>query len=192
VQIWSRNTLNLRGNRTLKLHRVEEGLGRWTARPCDPSLRVTTCKGCRTRCAIDIDDAPCTSPTRLGWTLNAKACTQVLEIHQVDASGLLGAPPLGGIKLSGSPSMRLSMPVSLSNKRERLHQPLRKNVKRLRGGLVFKSPRLLYHSTLGSRVEKRKEETQNPAPSANGGASRGRDSRPSTCISQFSQRASRD
>ena len=30
------------------------------------------------------------------------------------------------------------------------------NVKRFRGGLVFKAHRLLYHSTLGSRVTKKK------------------------------------
>ena len=32
--------------------------------------------------------------------------------------------------------------------------PLRRNVKRFRGGLVFKAHRLVYHSTLGSRVIK--------------------------------------
>ena len=31
------------------------------------------------------------------------------------------------------------------------------NVKRFRGGLVFKAHRLLYHSTLGSRVIKKKK-----------------------------------
>ena len=34
---------------------------------------------------------------------------------------------------------------------------LRRNVKRFRGGLVFKAHRLLYHSTLGSRVTKKKK-----------------------------------
>jgi len=34
----------------------------------------------------------------------------------------------------------------------------RKNVKRFRGGLVFKAHRLLFHSTLGLRVIKRREE----------------------------------
>ena len=38
-------------------------------------------------------------------------------------------------------------------------QPLGRNVKRFRGGLVFKAHRLLYHSTLGSRVIKK-----NPRP----------------------------
>jgi len=33
----------------------------------------------------------------------------------------------------------------------------RRNVKRFRGGLVFKAYRLLYHSTLGSRVIKKKK-----------------------------------
>jgi len=35
--------------------------------------------------------------------------------------------------------------------------PLSRNVKRFRGGLVFKAHRLLYHSTLGSRVIKKKK-----------------------------------
>jgi len=34
------------------------------------------------------------------------------------------------------------------------------NVKRFRGGLVFKAHRLLYHSTLGLRVIKKKKESQ--------------------------------
>jgi len=37
-------------------------------------------------------------------------------------------------------------------------QPYRTNVKRFRGGLVFKVNRLLYDSTLGSRVIKKKKE----------------------------------
>jgi len=32
-----------------------------------------------------------------------------------------------------------------------------RNVKRFRGGLVFKAHRLMYHSTLGSRVIKKKK-----------------------------------
>ena len=35
---------------------------------------------------------------------------------------------------------------------------LRRNVKRFRGGLVFKAHRPLYHSTLGSRVIKKKHQ----------------------------------
>jgi len=35
-------------------------------------------------------------------------------------------------------------------------QVLGRNVKRIQGGLVFKAHRLLYHSTLGSRVIKKK------------------------------------
>ena len=35
--------------------------------------------------------------------------------------------------------------------------PLRRNVKRFRAGLVLKAHRLLHHSTLGSRVIKKKE-----------------------------------
>jgi len=34
---------------------------------------------------------------------------------------------------------------------------LHRNVQRFRGGLVFKAHRLLYHSTLGSRVIKKKK-----------------------------------
>jgi len=34
---------------------------------------------------------------------------------------------------------------------------LRRNVKRFRGGLVFEAHRLLYHSTLGLRVIKKKK-----------------------------------
>jgi len=36
-------------------------------------------------------------------------------------------------------------------------QLLRTNVKRFRGGLEFKADRLVYHSTLGSRVTKKKK-----------------------------------
>ena len=36
-------------------------------------------------------------------------------------------------------------------------QLLRRNVKRFRGGLVYKARRLVYQSTLGSRVIKKKE-----------------------------------
>ena len=34
---------------------------------------------------------------------------------------------------------------------------LGRNVERFRGGLVFKAHRLLYHSTLGSKVRKKRE-----------------------------------
>ena len=39
---------------------------------------------------------------------------------------------------------------------EGLEQLLRRNVQRFRGGLVFKAHRLVYHSTLGWRVIKKK------------------------------------
>ena len=39
---------------------------------------------------------------------------------------------------------------------ERKGELLRRTVKRFRGGLVFKAHRLLYHSTLGSGVIKKK------------------------------------
>ena len=38
-------------------------------------------------------------------------------------------------------------------------QLLRRIVKRFRGGLVFKAQRILYHSTLGSRVTKKKKKS---------------------------------
>ena len=38
-----------------------------------------------------------------------------------------------------------------------VEQLLRRNVKRFRGGLVFEAHRLLYHSTLGLRVIKKKQ-----------------------------------
>ena len=42
-------------------------------------------------------------------------------------------------------------------------QPLRRNVKRFRGGLVFKAHRLVYHSPLGLRVVKKKKKYLFPA-----------------------------
>ena len=38
-----------------------------------------------------------------------------------------------------------------------MEQLLRRNVNRFRGGLVFKAHRLVYHSTLGLRVMKKKK-----------------------------------
>ena len=37
---------------------------------------------------------------------------------------------------------------------------LHRNVQRFRGGLVFKAHRLLYHSTLGLRVKKKKKDLE--------------------------------
>ena len=39
-----------------------------------------------------------------------------------------------------------------------MNKPLCRNAKRFRGGLVFKAHRLLYHSTLGWIVTKKKKE----------------------------------
>jgi len=50
--------------------------------------------------------------------------------------------------------------VSAGARRE---QPLGRNVKRFRGGLVFKAHRLVYHSTLGMRVIKQRREDQSVA-----------------------------
>ena len=47
---------------------------------------------------------------------------------------------------------------------EQEEELLRTNVKRFRGGLVFKAHRLVYHSTLGWRVIKKKEKKKNPKP----------------------------
>jgi len=41
---------------------------------------------------------------------------------------------------------------------------LRRNVKRFRGGLVFKAHRLVYHSTLGLRVIKKKKKKKKKLP----------------------------
>ena len=38
-------------------------------------------------------------------------------------------------------------------------EPIHRNVKRFRGGLLSKAQRLLYHSTLGSRVIKKKKKS---------------------------------
>jgi hypothetical protein len=53
--------------------------------------------------------------------------------------------------------------------RARLYGSIRRNVKRFRGGLVFKAHRLVYHSTLGLRVIK-KEKVGGAGP---GGVERG-------------------
>ena len=53
--------------------------------------------------------------------------------HMHELYGTLPAPPLSRVQL------------------------LHRNVKRFRGGLVFKAHRLLYHSTLGLRVIKKKK-----------------------------------
>jgi len=55
-----------------------------------------------------------------------------------------------------SHSHRLSQKFSIQE------QLLYRNVQRFRGGLVFKAHRLLYHSTLGSRVIKKKKKTGPP------------------------------
>jgi len=44
----------------------------------------------------------------------------------------------------------------------RMAQLLYRNVQRFRGGLVFKANRLLYHSTLGVRVIKKKKKRGGP------------------------------
>jgi len=44
-----------------------------------------------------------------------------------------------------------------SGVRCRVHEGVCRNVKRFRGGLVFKAHRLVYHSTLGWRVIKKKK-----------------------------------
>ena len=64
-----------------------------------------------------------------------------------------------------APAKKYAQPVStgpllhLLRRFEELEveQPLGRHVQRFRGGLVFKAHRLLYHSTLGSRVIKKKK-----------------------------------
>ena len=45
-----------------------------------------------------------------------------------------------------------------------LYLGLGRNLKRFRGGLVFKAHKLLYHSTLGSRVVKKKKRSTSVQP----------------------------
>jgi len=49
---------------------------------------------------------------------------------------------------------------SLFARQRKQEQPLRRNVKRFRGGLVFKAHRRLYHSTLGLSVIKKEKRKQ--------------------------------
>ena len=51
--------------------------------------------------------------------------------------------------------IRVVAPVQSSSQ----GQPLRRNVKRFRGGLATKAHRLVYHLTLGSRLRKRRRES---------------------------------
>jgi hypothetical protein len=75
-----------------------------------------------------------------------------------------------GVKTSGTKLERPNQ--SETDLVERL---LNRNVEQFRGGLVFKAHRLVYYSTLGSRVEKKKEDPKpqtrdpKPEPSRSGG-----------------------
>ena len=52
----------------------------------------------------------------------------------------------------------MTLPIDATARRNRLRESgVSRNVKRFRAGLVFKAHRRLYHSTLGSRVIKRKK-----------------------------------
>ena len=50
----------------------------------------------------------------------------------------------------------ISCAIRTCARKDVCEQPLRRNVKRFRGGLVFKARRLLYHLTLGLRVLQKK------------------------------------
>ena len=62
---------------------------------------------------------------------------------------------LGSCTLANAPSVAHCQPLA-----SRIEEGLRRNVNRFRGGLVFKAHRLVYHSTLGSRVIKKEEEEE--------------------------------
>ena len=70
---------------------------------------------------------------------------------RVEASGMDRSASAGNRPASGSSVMS----------RRPAGQLLSRNVERLRGGLVFKAHRLLYHSTLGSRVIRKRRRTSN-------------------------------
>jgi len=89
---------------------------------------------------------------------------------QVRGRMLVSAPSSGersrGTRGGGEPGIASAQdaPVALrglprlADRRHGTLPPLGRNVKRFRGGLVFKAHRLVYHPTLGSRVIKKKEE----------------------------------
>ena len=64
--------------------------------------------------------------------------------------------PLQWVRLRNSPCMMRTLPGLVDHSRTNPEQLLRRNAWRLRGEPVFKAHRLLYHSTLGSRVIKKK------------------------------------
>ena len=59
-------------------------------------------------------------------------------------------------------------PQGVDGQSERPGRVRRRNVKRFRGGLVFMAHRLLYHSTLGLRVIKKKKKKSDAGPCAGG------------------------
>jgi len=63
----------------------------------------------------------------------------------------------GLIRPRGAWAKVLHMVEFATNHTLNTKQLLRRNVKRFRGGLVFEALRLLYHSTLGLRVIKKKK-----------------------------------
>ena len=70
--------------------------------------------------------------------------------HQLRCILFQGWKVQGYFRIEGSEDFRI--PIGFQE------QVLRRNVRRVRGGLAFKAHRLLYHSTLGSRVIKRRRE----------------------------------
>ena len=78
-------------------------------------------------------------------------------------TGRLSGPPAGVRRQQPSEHGRSPTPACspgtsapFSVRAREFQQLLRRNVKRFRGGLVFKAHRPLYHSTLGSKVKKKK------------------------------------
>ena len=65
--------------------------------------------------------------------------------------------PLGGGAVSYERGTPARGAASMATGRWILEQLLRRNVNRFRGGLVFKAHRLVYDSTLGLRVVKKKD-----------------------------------
>jgi len=90
--------------------------------------------------------------TTLGRSQNT-ACSLLVGPHQSPPP-----PPFSPLVLSkGQQRMRAGSVASSALSTRVVQQLLYRNVQRFRGGLVFKAHRLLYHSTLGLRVIKKKK-----------------------------------
>ena len=100
--------------------------------------RMILCDGCDTGCHLY-----CASPALSSIPSGEWFCDKCVAARAPPPVPVLSPPRLEG--------KRQIAPVTPNP-----HVLLGKNVKRFRGGLVFKAHRLVYHSTLGLRVIKKK------------------------------------